>query len=482
MRSRIIILAFILLTLPMPASAFLKDIPPGHWSSMAIYDLVQLGVTQGYPDGTFGGDKLMSRYETAVFMYKLQKIVSYNAAVSEKLVEELKTELEPIKQELADIEKPSEDVSKFSGTAFMGMRFGKSSNEDKYGSKADYRITTSYSKSFNRDFSARLNFDTLDSGMGDGERPLNEMLNLEGKATIDIFGILGDLKATFGPGQVIHREPSSFQADDYTVMLMPYNILSFATVLKGYEITADYTARSPSDIGYPFSNELGLTVGFPKFSVPVLNDVTLTLRTSYVSSIPALSTQESEDERAMLRIMASPSPKMEIGMELGMRESGTKSPYSDDRYLLSLGFSMNDYFNTGTYLSMEFNKAGAHYRVAGLDKYEFGMIDQFDRLILDGTTDLGIYLSQDISNASKLYLKGSMVMTSDMNYGPTYPGTSTTLQEGFQLYIPSGMILDINHKTYEIPSAIADAADPGGLMRALGPTSDVFEMSMNFSF
>lgn len=48
-----------------------KDLPPGHWAEEAVRYLMDKGYLLGYPDGTFRGDKPVSRYELAVVLYRL---------------------------------------------------------------------------------------------------------------------------------------------------------------------------------------------------------------------------------------------------------------------------------------------------------------------------------------------------------------------------------------------------------------------------
>ena len=68
-----------------------KDVPSGHWAESAVYKLVKLGVTKGYPDGTFRGNKTISRYEAAMLMSNL--VNSVGAGMSEADKEKLKNEI-----------------------------------------------------------------------------------------------------------------------------------------------------------------------------------------------------------------------------------------------------------------------------------------------------------------------------------------------------------------------------------------------------
>ena len=47
------------------AAPFL-DTPTNHWAYEAVQDLAKKGIVIGYPDGTYGGKRPMTRYEFAV--------------------------------------------------------------------------------------------------------------------------------------------------------------------------------------------------------------------------------------------------------------------------------------------------------------------------------------------------------------------------------------------------------------------------------
>lgn len=45
------------------------DIPENHWAYDYVNKLAAAGVIEGYPDGSFSGDKVMTRYEFAAMLY-----------------------------------------------------------------------------------------------------------------------------------------------------------------------------------------------------------------------------------------------------------------------------------------------------------------------------------------------------------------------------------------------------------------------------
>lgn len=66
------------------------DVPSNHWAYEAVSDLSRRGLVEGYPDGTFGGDRLLTRYEFAQIVYRaLQNGVQIN----EQLVTEFSPEM-----------------------------------------------------------------------------------------------------------------------------------------------------------------------------------------------------------------------------------------------------------------------------------------------------------------------------------------------------------------------------------------------------
>ena len=64
MKRLILVLVLIALALPVLAQEF-PDVPPDHWAYQAVQELLNAGIVQGYPDGTYGGKRAMTRYEFA---------------------------------------------------------------------------------------------------------------------------------------------------------------------------------------------------------------------------------------------------------------------------------------------------------------------------------------------------------------------------------------------------------------------------------
>ena len=48
-----------------------SDVSTDHWAYQAVADLSAQGVVEGYPNGTFGGEKHITRYEVAQLVARL---------------------------------------------------------------------------------------------------------------------------------------------------------------------------------------------------------------------------------------------------------------------------------------------------------------------------------------------------------------------------------------------------------------------------
>ena len=98
------------MALGVTASAYaanpFSDVPAGHWAYDSVNKLVAAGVVDGYPDGTFGGDKLMTRYEMAQIVAKAMA----KGADVDKLAAEFADELDTLGVRVANLEKKADNV------------------------------------------------------------------------------------------------------------------------------------------------------------------------------------------------------------------------------------------------------------------------------------------------------------------------------------------------------------------------------------
>jgi hypothetical protein len=226
---------------PQPAKIVLKDMSDKHWAAPSVYNCIRLGITKGYPDGTFRGEKTVNRYELMVFLnntaVRLEKMMddkieesmfaNEDGAMSNKALEELKTEIELIKEQLGTTANGSINetsvTTRFSVDLYAGSRsvathdivqdekktfaeqtyqgiytFTVTKNVDKYTGLEFVLGTTGKAKGwaikkFNDYFS--MNFDAV---VGNGQVILADKHVLEGEDTsLGLGGTFLDVKTNF---------------------------------------------------------------------------------------------------------------------------------------------------------------------------------------------------------------------------------------------------------------------------------------------
>ena len=100
------------MALGVSATAFaanpFSDVPAGHWAYGSVAKLAAAGIVDGYPDGTFKGDNLMTRYEMAQIVAKAYAKGAIGA--DDKLMAEFADELDNLGVRVAKLEKKADNV------------------------------------------------------------------------------------------------------------------------------------------------------------------------------------------------------------------------------------------------------------------------------------------------------------------------------------------------------------------------------------
>ena len=98
------------MALGVTASAYaanpFSDVPAGHWAYDSVAKLAAAGVVDGYADGAFAGDKLITRYEMAQIVAKAMA----KGADCDKLAAEFADELDTLGVRVAKLEKKADGV------------------------------------------------------------------------------------------------------------------------------------------------------------------------------------------------------------------------------------------------------------------------------------------------------------------------------------------------------------------------------------
>ena len=94
-----------------------SDVPADHWAYDAVTQLAADGVINGYGDGTFRGDRNITRYEMAQMVAKAMAktdVSAKNKALIDKLAAEFRDELNNLGVRVANLEKHA-DMVKWTG-------------------------------------------------------------------------------------------------------------------------------------------------------------------------------------------------------------------------------------------------------------------------------------------------------------------------------------------------------------------------------
>jgi len=114
------------------------DVPAKHWSYDSVTKLAQAGIVDGYADGKFQGDKVMTRYEMAQVvakaMAKSDKADASQKAIIEKLSKEYATELEGLNVRMTNVEKRVSALDKVSVDGIARVRYDHEKNDRKVNS------------------------------------------------------------------------------------------------------------------------------------------------------------------------------------------------------------------------------------------------------------------------------------------------------------------------------------------------------------
>ena len=231
-----------------------SDVPAGHWAYDAVNKLAAEGVVEGYPDGTYGGDRLMTRYEMAQIVAKAMA----KGANVDRLAAEFAGELDSLGVRVANLEKKADNVRI---TGQIRYEYGDRGGDlgSKYGKVAQHRLRSRIfvNGNINEDWSYTGRFEnnqSLKNSSGDDTLKFNQAY---------VNGKIGGAKVI--AGKTDHYAGNGFIYDDTAEKIE----LSYG---KDVKLTAYYGI--PTDYGYDKMwgasvggkvGNLSLSAGYDKF-------------------------------------------------------------------------------------------------------------------------------------------------------------------------------------------------------------------------
>ncbi len=178
--------------LAAPANPF-TDVPAKHWAYDSVNKLAKAGVISGYGDGTYKGDKTLTRYEMATIVAKAMANSDKADAAAKKDIEALKAEfgaeLNNLGVRVDNLEKNASKV-KFTGEIRERYEYAKDSKDgDKNDSKTRVRISMTAPIDENVTFKGRFHTETETGTTTDNNVVLDQAY---------ITGKVGDVGYSFG--------------------------------------------------------------------------------------------------------------------------------------------------------------------------------------------------------------------------------------------------------------------------------------------
>ncbi len=131
------------MALGVSATAFaanpFSDVPAGHWAYAAVAKLAAAGIVDGYPDGTYKGDRTMTRYEMAQIVAKA--LAKGAIGADDRLVGEFADELDNLGVRVAKLEKNADNV-KITGNVRLSYKQNNGGKFDGDVDKSQSRLRT----------------------------------------------------------------------------------------------------------------------------------------------------------------------------------------------------------------------------------------------------------------------------------------------------------------------------------------------------
>lgn len=252
--------AFAVPALAASANPF-SDVPAKHWSYDAVNKLAQAGVVDGYGDGTFKGDKTMTRYEMAQIVAKAMN-KSLNAdqqGTVDELSKEFAAELNNLGVKVDSLQEEVDNMVKVSGDA----RVRYFAAEDA-GDNTDFRARVNFDGkiSDNLKFNARLTSGNMNYDGGNGDAGINTA-----NVTFDALGLtntIGRQDVKLAEGYLFDTQLNAVATEIGGLKLVAGNTDSnriyaaeYGFNALGTDLVADYYKNDTAD-----QEIYGLSTGF----------------------------------------------------------------------------------------------------------------------------------------------------------------------------------------------------------------------------
>jgi len=393
------LIGLFLLTNVFAEEIIFSDISANHWAKKHVYNLVELGVTKGYPDGTYRGNKVMTRYEATVFLSKLaatleRKIEEMSisrgggeSAVSARLLNELKAELSALEAEVAVLKAgtpgTSEGWSVKGNLATRARLYNLAGDADvskQALQKAALEITKNLPDGTKVSFMYDTDYMTFD---GDQDFVTEKAFALVANFKTDILDYPVAVELSSGPG--LYNDA----VDD--PVAAPEDKIKLSTKISGFDIEGEYIQRSASTT---------LLKGAVKTILPIdilgPTDISVGFLNYYEGVNPL---NDSKDLQLYVELGSMPSEKIKVGGSVVLGEL-----LETEKIGLGVQGELDDLWNTGTVIKGTVHKYGAEFfnpvLQGTLDEYAALEVNAYGKWVGVNTASSTGFIGTDISVAA----------------------------------------------------------------------------------
>ncbi|MFH1577196.1 MAG: hypothetical protein ABID35_06615, partial [Candidatus Margulisiibacteriota bacterium] len=328
------------------------------------------------------------------------------------------------------------------------------------GGKLDYRLRLNLVRNFAGDSSFKVGLDTLDAGFNNAAaRSLTtEQLDIEGK--FKLGGL--DYCVTFGPGDVRHTESNGFFPSEHnTIYRLPGTSLSASAWINKMSLSGGYEALRLGSSGEVSVHQL---TGQLKYK---FGQAAVYFQPRYVF---VLDGERDIMAEAGINYMLNKNLLFYLLFGAGDFQAGSSGMY------VKIIKKILDPWRTGTKIVFRFDKVGSRYRRSNLNEYELIDLNNFNRLVLDGTADLGVRIEQKINKDLSAQFSSDYVTDGSFNYGAAYAGTYWLWQIGLNYEFSSRVGAGAFYRSYNVPSGLSQFSVP------VPPLSEVVGLGLRYSF
>lgn len=247
------------------------DVPAKHWAYDAVNKLAQEGIVEGYGDGTFRGDKTLSRYEMASIVAKAMN-KSMNAdqkATMDRLSKEFAAELDSMGVKVAGMQNQIDNMVKISGDARVRFFDHNGTSHDR--DVTDYRARVTFDGKINDNlkFNARMS-----SGNANSDAIYNTVRMDTANVGFDVLGMnttVGRQDIKLGTGYLMDTQMNGIAGQIDGLKLFAGNASSQANVA-----TSSIYANGGSGIVWNrvYGAEYNTDILGAKFTADYLKDTT----------------------------------------------------------------------------------------------------------------------------------------------------------------------------------------------------------------